>query len=140
MGSPRGSLHAAQEVSSVALFAESGSARTVRAPCLPPLAFSYSPVVDNTALHSVQSRLFTELVKDALTEYSYDAELAGLSYTLETQGDGIMLTVDGYNDKLHVLAKVVLEKMKELKVDEERLRLITDQVSCDDAKSCSRVI
>ncbi|ORY56460.1 Metalloenzyme, LuxS/M16 peptidase-like protein [Leucosporidium creatinivorum] len=87
-----------------------------------------SPLVDDTALHSVQSRLFTELVKDALTEYSYDAELAGLSYTFETQGDGILLTVDGYNDKLHVLAKVVVEKMKELKVDEERLRLITDQL------------
>lgn len=72
--------------------------------------------------------MFIELVKDALVEYSYDAELAGLSYTFDTQGDGILLTVDGYNDKLHVLAKVVVEKMKSLQVDEERFRLIMDQV------------
>lgn len=72
--------------------------------------------------------MFIELVKDALVEYSYDAELAGLSYTFESQADGILLTVDGYNDKLHVLAKVVVEKMKTLKVDEERFRLIMDQV------------
>lgn len=88
----------------------------------------HSPLVDDSALHTVQSRLYTELVKDALVEYSYDAELAGLSYQLDTQADGILLTVDGYNDKLEVLAKVVLEKMKDLKVDEERFNLIMDQL------------
>lgn len=52
-----------------------------------------------------------------------------MSYTLESQADGILLTVDGYNDKLDVLAKVVVEKMRNLQVNEERFRLIVDQVS-----------
>lgn len=88
-----------------------------------------SPIIDDTALNSVNSRFVTELVRDALTEYSYDAELAGLSYTFDSQADGIVLTVDGYNDKLAVLAKVVFEKMKSLKVDPKRFDIIKDQVS-----------
>lgn len=88
-----------------------------------------SPVIDNSALNSVNSRFVTELVRDGLTEYSYDAELAGLSYTFDSQADGIVLTVDGYNDKLAVLAKVVFEQMKSLKVDPKRFEIIKDQVS-----------
>lgn len=94
--------------------------------------------MDDSALHTVQSRLYIELVKDALVEYSYDAELAGLSYQLETQADGILLTVDGYNDKLEVLAKVVLEKMKGFEVDEERFNLIVDQVRLSGASHAAR--
>lgn len=90
---------------------------------------SNSPIIDDTALNSVNSRFVTELVRDALSEYSYDAELAGLSYTFDSQADGIVLTVDGYNDKLAVLAQVVFEKMKTLIVDPKRFDIIKDQVS-----------
>lgn len=87
-----------------------------------------SPLIDDTALHSVQSRLFTELVRDSLSEYSYDADLAGLRYTFDSQADAILLTIEGYNDKLAVLAKVVLERIRTLKVDPERFSIIMDQV------------
>lgn len=66
---------------------------------------------------------------DAMNEYSYDADLAGLSYKLDTQADGILMTVDGYNDKLPVLAKVVLEKIATLKIDPKRFDLVKDQIS-----------
>ncbi|KAI5476508.1 a-pheromone processing metallopeptidase ste23 [Pseudohyphozyma bogoriensis] len=85
-----------------------------------------SPLVDDTALHSLQCRFFTELVRDSLAEYVYDADLAGLSYTIEAQGDGITLTIDGYNDKLPVLAKIVLERMANLKIDPKRFEIIKD--------------
>ncbi|KAM0792238.1 hypothetical protein ACM66B_004933 [Microbotryomycetes sp. NB124-2] len=87
-----------------------------------------SPLIDNTALHAVQSRFFIELVKDALVEYSYDADLAGLSYQLDAQGDGILLTLDGYNDKLTVLGKVIVETIKNLKIQKDRFDLIQDQL------------
>ena len=90
-----------------------------------------SPLIDDTALNSVKSRFFTELIRDSLTEYSYDAELAGLSYTFDSQADGILLTVDGYNDKLAVLAKVVFEKIRSLQVDPQRFTIIKDQVRFD---------
>ncbi|GAA5953870.1 hypothetical protein JCM3765_000674 [Sporobolomyces pararoseus] len=87
-----------------------------------------SPEIDSSALNSVSSRLFTELVRDSLNEYSYDADLAGLSYSFEQQGDGILLNADGYNDKLQVLLKVVVSRMKELKIDEKRFEIIKDQL------------
>lgn len=69
---------------------------------------------------------------DVMSEYSYDADLAGLSYKLETQSDGILLNIDGYNDKLPVLAKVVMEKMRALDVvsnerDRQRFEMVKDQ-------------
>lgn len=39
-----------------------------------------------------------------------------------------MLSIDGYNDKLPVLAKVVVEKMKSYVVDEKRFEIVKDQV------------
>ncbi|SCV66942.1 BQ2448_5588 [Microbotryum intermedium] len=87
-----------------------------------------SPIVDDTPLHSVQSRLVTELVRDALAEYSYDAELAGLSYTFEIQGGGIIVTFDGYNDKLPLLAQVVIDTLMNFTIDPERYELIMDQL------------
>ncbi|KAK4053747.1 metalloprotease [Microbotryomycetes sp. JL201] len=87
-----------------------------------------SPLIDNTALHAVQSRFFIELVKDALVEYSYDAELAGLSYQLDSQADGILLTLDGYNDKLHVLGKVIMDTIKNLTIQKDRFDVIYDQL------------
>ena len=77
----------------------------------------------------MNTRLFLDLVEDAMNEYSYDADLAGLSYKLETQADGIIMSIDGYNDKLPVLAKVVLEKMASLQVDSQRFEIIKDQVA-----------
>jgi len=79
-------------------------------------------------LNGVYVRLYLDLVMDAMSEYSYDADLAGLSYKLDTQADGIIMHIDGYNDKLSVLAKVVLEKMLDLKVDPQRFEIIKDQL------------
>lgn len=72
--------------------------------------------------------MFTELIRDSLQEYSYEAELAGLSYNFDQAADGILLSLDGYNDKLAVLVDVVVKRMKEYKVDEKRFALVHDQV------------
>ncbi|GAA6001144.1 hypothetical protein JCM10207_007430 [Rhodosporidiobolus poonsookiae] len=87
-----------------------------------------SPLIDSTPLTAIQSRLYTELIRDALTEYAYDAELAGLSYTFDQQADGIILTVEGYNDKMAVLVDKVVRRMKDYEVDEQRFQLIVDQL------------
>ncbi|GAA5876509.1 hypothetical protein JCM8547_009411 [Rhodosporidiobolus lusitaniae] len=87
-----------------------------------------SPAIDSSPLSSILSRLYTELVKDSLVEYAYDAELAGLSYNFEQSGDGILLTVDGYNDKLPVLVEVITRRMKEHVVDPKRFEIIVDQL------------
>ncbi|CAG8555128.1 27983_t:CDS:10, partial [Dentiscutata erythropus] len=71
-----------------------------------PLTYAPSPS------HCIKARLYTELVKDNLTEYSYNAELAGLRYDIETQREGILLSIRGYNDKIHVLLKDIVHAMR----------------------------
>ena len=73
-------------------------------------------------------RLYTALVTDALVEYSYDATLAGLSYSIDASLLGFYVTASGYNDKLHVLLRDVLEKAKSLEVRAERLEVMKEEV------------
>ena len=44
--------------------------------------------------------MYTDLVNDALTEYSYDASLAGLGYHFGSYHRGIFLVSSGYNEKV----------------------------------------
>lgn len=73
-------------------------------------------------------RLYTEIVTDSLTEFSYDADLAGLEYNFASHSLGLWVTLSGYNDKLSVLARHVLQKIKDIQVSPERLEVIKEQV------------
>jgi len=74
-------------------------------------------------------RLYAELVTDALNEYSYDADLAGLTYLFEVSCLGFFVTITGYNDKLHVLLRDVLVKAKDLEVRADRLAVMIEEVN-----------
>jgi insulysin len=88
-----------------------------------------SPLVDATPSNAVKCRMLVDMIKDALTEYSYDAELAGLGYNIEAQANMIGLSVDGYNDKLPVLVRYILEEFSKFNVaDHARFDIIKDQV------------
>ncbi|WFD35037.1 insulysin [Malassezia cuniculi] len=87
-----------------------------------------SPQVNESPYTAAQSRLLVELVKDALTEYSYDAEVAGLLYNIDCQLDGIDIAVGGYNDKLAKLLEAVINTVSNLSVDAKRYEMIKDQV------------
>ncbi|KAG8937301.1 Insulinase (Peptidase M16) [Tulasnella sp. 418] len=87
-----------------------------------------SPLASITARHNLATRLFADLVKDTLTEYAYDADLAGLSYSIANHAEGLSVSVAGYNDKLLVLLKVVLEKVKSFVVDEDRFAVLKEQL------------
>ena len=73
-------------------------------------------------------RLFADLVGDSLTEFSYDADLAGLSYNYASHSFGTYLVIGGYNDKLPVLLRHIFEKIKGLKVKPDRLSVTKEQV------------
>ena len=74
--------------------------------------------------------MFVDLVEDALAEITYDADIAGLSYSVANADDGIVVAVGGYNDKLDVLLKTVLEKIRGLVVLPERLQVMQEKVGC----------
>ncbi|CDO73578.1 hypothetical protein BN946_scf185014.g48 [Trametes cinnabarina] len=90
-----------------------------------------SPVSNSSARAFVMTRLFADLVTDSLTEFAYDADLAGLSYYFGAHSLGLYVTLSGYNDKLHVLAKHVLERVRNHKVNIDRLEVMKDQAKRD---------
>lgn len=89
-----------------------------------------TPLVYASPATLAMSELFTYLLSDYLTEYAYDAELAGLDYVVK--GDdvaGFVVKVAGYNDKLHVLLEKVLLAMRDLKIDDVRFEQIKEKLS-----------
>ena len=88
-----------------------------------------NPLAAATPATSVKANMFCELVKDALVEYSYDAELAGLYYELGSSSVGLDIDVSGYNDKLSVLLEKVLVSMRDLKVDPDRFKIVKERVA-----------
>ncbi|KIP12311.1 hypothetical protein PHLGIDRAFT_21111 [Phlebiopsis gigantea 11061_1 CR5-6] len=90
-----------------------------------------TPVAFESARASAMTRLFADLVTDSLSEYSYDADLAGLTYNFNSHNLGLYVTLSGYNDKLDVLAKVVFETARNLVVSPERLHVVKSSVVRD---------
>lgn len=86
-----------------------------------------SPVANASPLASVLTTLYADLVRDALNEYMYAAELAGLNYNFAPATNGLYATMSGYNDKLSTLVQCVLEKVKTLSIDPHRLEVMREQ-------------
>ncbi|KNB18587.1 insulysin [Fusarium oxysporum f. sp. lycopersici 4287] len=82
-----------------------------------------TPLFYASAENNVKARLFSDLVRDALEMYSYDAELAGLQYKISLDSRGLFLDVSGYDDKLPVLLDQIVTTMRDLDIKKYRLRL-----------------
>ena len=87
-----------------------------------------SPLVSLTPLMAVMGQLYKELVEDSLVEYAYDAELAGLDYSIQYHSQGLDIVVSGYNDKMSVLLEKVLITMRDLEVKDERFDIVKERV------------
>ncbi|XP_076461437.1 insulin-degrading enzyme-like [Babylonia areolata] len=85
-----------------------------------------SPYAYIDPLHANLNTLFVELFKDALNEYAYAAEIAGLGYNLVCSLYGITLEVKGYNDKLEILLKKILDRLTCFTVNPQRFDIIKE--------------
>lgn len=88
-----------------------------------------NPIIYASAENTVKARLFTELVRDALEEYSYDADLAGLQYIVTIDSKGILLDISGYNDKLPVLLEQVVVTMRDVKIQDDRFVIVKERLT-----------
>ncbi|KAI0408675.1 peptidase M16 inactive domain-containing protein [Xylaria palmicola] len=88
-----------------------------------------NPIVFASAKNAVKTKLFTDSIRDALEEYSYDAELAGLQYNVTLDSRGLFVEVSGYNDKLAVLLEQVLITMRDLVVKDDRFEIIKERLT-----------
>ena len=68
------------------------------------------------------------LVNDALQEISYDATIAGLTYSVKTVRNTMQLSVNGYNQKAPKLLDTVLTKLTSFEANAERHRDIKESL------------
>ena len=87
-----------------------------------------TPLAAAVPANSVKTKLYCALVKDALVEYSYDAEIAGLEYELEAYMVGLGIDISGYNDKIPVLLEKVLVTMRDLEVKPDRFAIVKERL------------
>ncbi|KAB8360827.1 hypothetical protein FH972_024561 [Carpinus fangiana] len=87
-----------------------------------------NPICNLSPRATVMAACYVQLVHDALGEYTYDAELAGLNYGLVAYSAGFNITIDGYNDKMHVLLEKVLTTMRDLEFSEDRWEIVKDRM------------
>jgi insulysin len=87
-----------------------------------------SPIVNDTPRAIVLTRLFSDLVNDSLTEYTYDADLAGLAYHLGAHNLGVTMSLSGYSDKLPDLTRRIIEAVRNLQVRQDRLEVMKEKL------------
>ena len=68
-----------------------------------------------------------DIFNDSLSEVSYMADQAGLTYKLSVTERGIQLYLDGYSQKLGQLLRAVLAVMAECSIDTERFGAIKEK-------------
>lgn len=67
-------------------------------------------IYDFDSKSSQLSNLLTLVFQEATAQYTYDAHLAGLGFTLSKSSSGFSLTVSGYSDRLSTYAQELLIK------------------------------
>eukprot|EP00118_Oscarella_pearsei_P012850 m.97877 g.97877 ORF g.97877 m.97877 type:complete len:559 (+) comp36963_c0_seq26:1339-3015(+) len=85
-----------------------------------------SPIAYQDPSSCTMTHLYVELLKDALNEYSYAAEISGLECATESTLYGVQIRVRGYNDKQKIFLSKVLQKAVDFNVDGRRFPQIKD--------------
>jgi len=84
-----------------------------------PKAFAnflvYTPFLCKDVESYVKTELFCRCIEESLTEYAYDAEMAGVSYSCSVGSACVTLRISGFNDKLGVLLDAVTEKITSMR-------------------------
>ncbi|QUN07190.1 insulinase family protein [Shewanella yunxiaonensis] len=81
-----------------------------------------------TVRHAALTRLYVEMLLDYLTEYTYQAEVAGLSYNIYPHQGGITLHLTGYTGKQETLLSLLIDKAKDSNFTQQQFHNIKRQV------------
>ncbi|KAJ2007901.1 metalloprotease [Coemansia thaxteri] len=87
-----------------------------------------NPRAYESPLSSILSQLFVLVLKDSLSEITYDAQVAGLWFDIHESVDGISMSVDGFNDKLPRLLRILLTTMRDHQVDDTQFEVYSREV------------
>ncbi|MCL1122860.1 insulinase family protein [Shewanella seohaensis] len=87
-----------------------------------------SEQASKTPKHAALTRLYVEMLLDYLTEPTYQAEVAGLSYNIYPHQGGITLHLSGFTGNQETLLALLIQKARERNFTEERFALIKSQL------------
>lgn len=90
--------------------------------------FLRSPIASLTPLNAVMARLYVDLVEDSLNGYAYNADIAGLSYSLSENAQGLNVELSGFNDKMSVLLEKVLMAIIDFEIKQEPFEVAKERV------------
>lgn len=76
--------------------------------------FMASTVTESSTANLNMTSIFSMCVKNFLSEKLYAATIAGYSYKLNSVDNGLILRVNGFNEKLHRIVEVAVETIKNL--------------------------
>lgn len=93
--------------------------------------FLHLPGTNHSAKNSVHSTLLGELIDDELNNIVYYASLAGLSFSIDHLRDGLMIKVNGFNDKLSVLLEKILHTVVKFEPKKDRYEVIKHKLAQD---------
>ncbi|KAJ2766214.1 metalloprotease, partial [Coemansia nantahalensis] len=87
-----------------------------------------TPRAYESPLNSVLNQLFTWILRDTLAELTYDAAVAGLWFDVRDTTDGIMVQIDGFNDKMARLLRILIETLTSHRVDDTQFAVYSREV------------
>ena len=87
-----------------------------------------SPYAVSNPSNIVKTRLCVEMFLDSLSVDTYQAEIAGMGYTMYTHQGGVTLTVSGFTQKQEKLIKTILDRFNQRDFDPTRFENIKNQL------------
>src|SRR5690606_27085222 len=76
-----------------------------------------SPNIGDSVESAAQRVLLVRVLRESHTEFSYPASLAELNYDIGRNGRGIVVRIDGFDEKQSVLLERMLRAMKQPRID-----------------------
>jgi insulysin len=79
-------------------------------------------------MNAVMTHFYVDLVEESLNEYAYDADRAGLSYSLTKSAQGLNIELNGFNYKMSLLLEKVLLGVRDLEIKQELFDVAMERV------------
>lgn len=91
----------------------------------------WSPESYSSPHNSTRTRIMTLLVQDALNEFTYDAQIAGLDYKIEFNAGGVIIVIMGFSQKIPVLLNKIIAKLAHFDIQQDRFSVIKEKLLRD---------
>jgi insulysin len=87
-----------------------------------------TPHAYDTVKHAQLAGLYNMAVQEGLNEIVYPIQIAGLSYSLGSEKEGMLLTIGGYSERVGELLKLVTRSLREIRITPEKFANIKEAV------------